>query len=417
MAGAIGGRQARAQAAPALVAVVLDTSASLSEADLARSRDLASALLARLPAGSEVAVFSFDDQSRLLLPRSSSAADVRRALGRVRRTGRFTALNDALYDSSRYLRDAEADRRAIVLITDGHDENSSLTLEDGLRVAQEARIPVLAVGLGAVHDRVLRRIAKLTGGEYVPAARANGAALADRIAAPPPPASAGSTPRGAAGGASREPPGAGSVPAPPAAPLTAAPAGRSRGVLLAGLLLAGLAAAGVGAWALRNRSAPRCPSCGHDLPDALSACTFCGIEARPDASAGDTLRGELSPTVLERLNVTEEYLEKTITLRERPVLTITRGPGTGDLFELNQTTSTSIGRARANDIVLKDVSISGQHCRIRPENGGFVLHDLKSTNGTFVNEKRVTRHPLADGDLVQIGETVMQYKTEHHRAS
>ena len=66
--------------------------------------------------------------------------------------------------------------------------------------------------------------------------------------------------------------------------------------------------------------------------------------------------------------------------------------------------------------MLKDVSISSQHCRIRPEDGGFVLHDLKSTNGTFVNDKRVSRHTLADGDRVQVGETVMQFRNEHRRA-
>ena len=123
----------------------------------------------------------------------------------------------------------------------------------------------------------------------------------------------------------------------------------------------------------------------------------------------------LSDTVLQRLDETEEYLDKTITLRERPVLAITSGPGAGELFELNQATAISIGRARANDIVLKDVSISGQHCRIRPEQGGFVLHDLKSTNGTFVNDKRVSRHTLADGDEVQIGETVMRFRSEYRR--
>jgi pSer/pThr/pTyr-binding forkhead associated (FHA) protein len=45
-----------------------------------------------------------------------------------------------------------------------------------------------------------------------------------------------------------------------------------------------------------------------------------------------------------------------------------------------------------------------------------VLHDLRSTNGTFVNDKRVSRHTLADGDSVQIGETVMQFRNEYRRA-
>ena len=124
---------------------------------------------------------------------------------------------------------------------------------------------------------------------------------------------------------------------------------------------------------------------------------------------------ELSATVLARMNTTEEYLEKTITLQERPVLAITRGPRAGEVFELSVLAATSIGRSRLNDIQVEDVSISGQHCRVRPEDGHFVLHDLKSTNGTMVNDKKVVRHVLAEGDVIQLGETSLQYRREMKR--
>jgi pSer/pThr/pTyr-binding forkhead associated (FHA) protein len=119
---------------------------------------------------------------------------------------------------------------------------------------------------------------------------------------------------------------------------------------------------------------------------------------------------------MARMDLTEEYLEKTVTLREQPVLTITNGPGAGMVFSLNRQSPTSVGRAKANDIVLEDVSVSSQHCRIRPEDGSFVLHDLKSTNGTFVNERRVTRQALAEGDTVKLGETYMQFRLNQRRA-
>jgi pSer/pThr/pTyr-binding forkhead associated (FHA) protein len=124
----------------------------------------------------------------------------------------------------------------------------------------------------------------------------------------------------------------------------------------------------------------------------------------------------MSPTVVERINLTEEYLEKTITLRERPVLTITRGPGSGQVFELSLETAISIGRSKANDIVVGDVSVSSQHCRVRPEDGRFVLHDLKSTNGTYVNDKKVARQPLAEGDVIKVGETSLLFKVEQRRS-
>ena len=115
------------------------------------------------------------------------------------------------------------------------------------------------------------------------------------------------------------------------------------------------------------------------------------------------------------MSSTEEYLEKTVVLRERPVLTITRGPGVGQVFELGDQAAMSIGRAKANEVVIDDVSVSSEHCRIRPEDGHFVLHDLKSTNGTFVNERRVTRHVLVEGDVVKIGETSLLFKTDLKR--
>jgi pSer/pThr/pTyr-binding forkhead associated (FHA) protein len=75
----------------------------------------------------------------------------------------------------------------------------------------------------------------------------------------------------------------------------------------------------------------------------------------------------------------------------------------------------SLGGYKANDLVLDDVAVSSQHCRIRPEDGRFVVHDLKSTNGTFVNDRRIARHALVEGDVVKIGETWLQFRTDQLR--
>src|SRR4029453_2233498 len=112
--------------------------------------------------------------------------EVRERLASLKVGGRFTALHDALYDASRYVRDPPGARKAPVPITDGGDENSALNLEDGLRVASDAQIPVFAIGVGAhPQERVLRRIAKLTGGEYFPVGQPRGADLASRVGALP----------------------------------------------------------------------------------------------------------------------------------------------------------------------------------------------------------------------------------------
>jgi hypothetical protein len=379
---------------PSLVAFVIDTSGSVGE-NLGRAQGLALGVLGSLPAGSEVAVFTFDDQSRLAVPRTSNPAEVQDRIRSLRTAGRFTALHDALYDASRYLRDAPGSRKAIVLITDGRDENSALNLEDGLRLAQEAHIPVYAVGVGSSQERVLRRIAKLSGGEFMPLARARGRSLAALITAlpasgtapPAPAADAGtSSPRTPARDRPAEPTPSPRLPAPPVR--GAVRAGLAWGALGLLVLVAG------GSWlVLRSRGARERPQLGAPPPGE-----------------------DPSPTVVTRMNITEEFLEKTVTLRDRPVLNITRGPGTGESFNLATDASTSIGRAKANDIVVNDVSVSSQHCRIRPENGHFVLHDLKSTNGTYVNERKVSRHTLSEGDVIRLGETSLQYRRETSRS-
>ncbi len=381
---------------PATVALVLDTSGSLTPADLARARDLAIGVLQTLPAGSEVAVFSFDDQSRLVQARTTDVESVRRAIDGLQVAGRFTALYDALYDASRYLRDAAGSRRALLLVTDGKDENSALNLEDGLKVAQETLIPVFCVGVGRVEERILRRVAKLTGGDYFPSREASTSVLAGRILAAPeaqvtaaaPSPAASSTAATSTAAARPAATRIDTTPRPPAfyhSPLFWAGAG-----LL--LLLAATAVALVG-------RRPRSP-----LP---------APHPSPGPTRLDTVQAERLPrTVLTRMDVAGEPIERTVLLMDKPVLAFTRGARRGDVLPLSEDSAISIGRARANDMVLDDASVSSQHCRIRPEQGRFVLYDLKSTNGTMVNGRRVDRHLLDEGDVIQMGETSLQFRKE-----
>jgi hypothetical protein len=364
----------------AVVALVVDTSGSVGEAGRTRAATLAQGILAALGDGGRVAVFTFDDQARLLLEATGDGEEVRRALGRAETSGRHTALNDALYDAGRYLSGTRAATTAIVLVTDGRDAGSALDLDDGLRLAEQTRIRVFTVGVGRTNERVLRRLAKLTGGDYVPAASADGATLAARIRAGLPAAMA----------AGPTVPPASADPAPVATAASRSAAGEAprprpstvRWVLAALVVAMALAVA----WAIGRRA-----------------------DARPP-------RSDASPTLLSRIDAGTEPLDHTVALSAHAVLRITRGAGTGRAFELSRASALSLGRARAHDVVLEDVSVSSQHCRIRPEDGGFVVHDLKSTNGTFVNDRRVTEHPLAEGDVIQIGETRLVYNLEHRRA-
>ena len=71
-----------------------------------------------------------------------------------------------------------------------------------------------------------------------------------------------------------------------------------------------------------------------------------------------------------------------------------------------------IGRLGQSDILIDDASVSREHAMIERRDGRFVLEDLKSTNGTFVNGEFVDVCVLNHGDKIRIGNTVLQLIVE-----
>ena len=63
----------------------------------------------------------------------------------------------------------------------------------------------------------------------------------------------------------------------------------------------------------------------------------------------------------------------------------------------------TIGRLPDNLLVIDNPAVSGRHARVYKEGNHFVLEDLKSTNGTFVNDKPIARHTLLEGDVIVVG--------------
>ena len=90
------------------------------------------------------------------------------------------------------------------------------------------------------------------------------------------------------------------------------------------------------------------------------------------------------------------------------LLVVKRGPNAGSRFLLDQDVTTA-GRHPDSDIFLDDVTVSRRHAEFRREGGGFVVHDVGSLNGTYVNRQRIDVAALADGDEVQIGKFRLLY--------
>jgi pSer/pThr/pTyr-binding forkhead associated (FHA) protein len=69
----------------------------------------------------------------------------------------------------------------------------------------------------------------------------------------------------------------------------------------------------------------------------------------------------------------------------------------------------TIGRKHSNDIVIDSLAVSGNHARIEPLATTFVLRDLGSTNGTFVNEQKIAIHNLQHDDIIFIGNHTLAF--------
>jgi hypothetical protein len=122
--------------------------------------------------------------------------------------------------------------------------------------------------------------------------------------------------------------------------------------------------------------------------------------------------------------------EQTMIIGERPApvfawLVQVDGPDRASIGKVHtlHADTTTIGRAAANHLPLRDDTVSNQHARIRVEaredkDPAFVLYDMGSRNGSFVGdretykdeESKKYRHELQDGDYLLIGETTLVFK-------
>ena len=82
------------------------------------------------------------------------------------------------------------------------------------------------------------------------------------------------------------------------------------------------------------------------------------------------------------------------------------GPAPGKNYSLTKN-EIYLGRDITNDIVINDPEISRKHARLTLQAGGYLLEDLGSTNGTFVDGQRITgSHSMAPGEVIMLGDNV-----------
>jgi pSer/pThr/pTyr-binding forkhead associated (FHA) protein len=72
-------------------------------------------------------------------------------------------------------------------------------------------------------------------------------------------------------------------------------------------------------------------------------------------------------------------------------------------FRVSPGTISTVGRARRADFILEAPLVSRLHCRLEAGQDGLEVIDLGSTNGTYVNDKRIKRAKLKRGDRLRVG--------------
>lgn len=92
-----------------------------------------------------------------------------------------------------------------------------------------------------------------------------------------------------------------------------------------------------------------------------------------------------------------------------PVITLKYKDKVLDKYQIGIGQSVTIGRNESNDIVIDNLAVSANHARIESVSASFIIKDLGSTNGTFVNETLVSAHGLKNNDIILVGKHTLLF--------
>ena len=144
-----------------------------------------------------------------------------------------------------------------------------------------------------------------------------------------------------------------------------------------------------------------CNRCGHRNPPTSGFCSACGTVL--DLVEDRTITIAKVDPLQDAPGVDDDVI---VNLEDIPtgtgILVVRHGEEEGEHYVLDADQVT-IGRHEDNVIALDDITVSRQHSRIHRRDNSFVVEDLGSLNGTYVNQRRVDVTSLQHGDELQIG--------------
>jgi pSer/pThr/pTyr-binding forkhead associated (FHA) protein len=166
-----------------------------------------------------------------------------------------------------------------------------------------------------------------------------------------------------------------------------------------------------------------CTRCGQENPEDSRFCARCGNAltrpGEPLERAVETT-STISITGIESLDPDENPEDPQIVTDvaveglpfDSALLVVKRGPNAGSRFLLDKDLTTA-GRHPESDIFLDDVTVSRRHAEFHRQGNHFLVRDVGSLNGSYLNRERIDEASLTSGDEVQIGKFRLVFLTAH----
>jgi pSer/pThr/pTyr-binding forkhead associated (FHA) protein len=95
-------------------------------------------------------------------------------------------------------------------------------------------------------------------------------------------------------------------------------------------------------------------------------------------------------------------------------LLVIKGAGEGALHQI--TSALTLGRGTSADVTIPDEAVSRLHASVRIDGDTVVVEDMESSNGTLVNGHQVAQARLEHGDVIRIGDTELEVRTDDTQA-
>jgi VWFA-related protein len=403
---------------PIAVVLAIDTSGSARGKVIKHAREAAFEFVEGLGENDLVAIVDFNDQEHIISEFTSDKETLKKAIEGLKVSGTRTTLYDAIYKSLEMAsRPALPFRRVVIVLSDGKDEGSALTISDGIAKAQASNIPVYTIGLGSkVDNKPLARISRLTGGiSLLAPTSADLATLYDMISEQLKNQYILTYVSSSINGDGQQHTLGLSVDIGDSifkdervftAPKTTA---TTMGtwiwiavvvlIIMIIILIIVVVTRTRASGGLKGESSPGSATISESM-------TIIDSEMGGDETVMQSIRREGGAHPPDKTIIMKGMGEDFVSAW----IEITKGPDKGKSFNLKEE-RTKIGRSGACEISLYDDTISREQAVIVNEDGKYRLTDLASANGTFVDGKKITTRVIKDGDKIGFGNTEVVLKT------